>query len=147
MNLKNIITSTAIASTLLASNVKSQDNLELNMSALTNQENTYQIDADAKLDIDLFDIYISGSTIDREEDYLMFAGFKTSRCFEQGNLDITPYAKILLGLDNKKKDPNNFSYGLTVGYDISEKLNLGIDLRKVDNEDSPMFGIYFKIQN
>ena len=58
MNLKNIITSTAIASTLLASNVKSQDNLELNMSALTNQENTYQIDADAKLDIDLFDIYI-----------------------------------------------------------------------------------------
>ncbi len=147
MNLKNIVTGATIAGTLLTTNVKAQNNLELNMSVLTNQENTYQIDADAKLDIDLFDLYFSGSTITRDEDYLMFAGLKTSKCFEQGKLDITPYAKILLGLDNTEEDPNNFSYGLTAGYDISEKLNMGIDLRKVDNEDSPMVGLYFKIRN
>jgi hypothetical protein len=147
MKLKNIIAGAAIAGTILATNAEARDNLESNISILTNKEQSHQIDLDAKLDIDSFNLYFTGAIMPKDENFSMLVGLKTSKCFEHGKLDLSPYVRVFSNLDNAVEDPNSFAYGTTLGYDISENFNFGIDLRKVNKEDDLKFGLYFKIQN
>jgi len=132
---------------------RSKDNREVSVSFLGDKEKAYQINVEAKAPTS-FGLHYGGSYSNNngDNDFLINIGFAGD--IKGGKFLLSPYIFRLSSLDFSPGSitQDNISFGLKIGYDLSKRINIGTDLRRINYDDAKFkddifSGVFIRIRS